>query len=216
MIYEERRIVLKRDALPDYLRLSREEVWPRLAQRGGRVLCLLGGLIGDPAEVLLQITRFPDLTAWERCQRRGADPRGQTVEREEVRLLQAVASRPKEIVPAEDRRATYGYRRFLIRPADLEEFVYCSEEGVWPRIEAQGARILGLWCTLAATDPLELILLTGYHGPAHWERTRGDRPMPRGFDRELWERSRRLRSRRQQLTLRSWVSLMRAIEIETT
>ena len=107
----------------------------------------------------------------------------------------------------------YGYRRFFIRPADLDEFVHCSEDGIWPRIEAQGACILGLWATLAATDPLEVVLLTGYHGPAHWEKTRENPEKPAGIDQQVWETSRKLRARRQQLAIRSWVCLMRAVEV---
>lgn len=213
MIYEERRTSLRRAGLREYLAVLRRDVEPALAQEGGRVTCALSGLIGAPATDLLQITRFPDSGAWERGQSAWASRR-ELVEAEEVRLLRSVASRPKESLPDEDRQAVYGYRKFFISASDLDEFVRCSEEGVWPRIEAQGARILGLWRTAAATDPLEVVLLTGYRGPAHWEATRGSEPMPEGFDSDLWERSRRLGARRNELTLKSWVLLMRALELD--
>jgi hypothetical protein len=75
---------------------------------------------------------------------------------------------------------------------------------VWPRMEAQGACILRRRRTAAATDPQEVVLLTGYHGPGHWEETRGNLPMPEGFDKGLWEQGERLGARRNQLTLKSW------------
>ena len=127
--------------------------------------------------------------------------------------MRSISSRPKEAVPPEDRRTVYGYRRFFVRPADLDEFVHCSQDGIWPRIEAQGACILGLWATLAATDPLEVVLLTGYHGPAHWEETRDNREIPPNIDPQVWETSRELGARRRQLAIRSWVCLMRAVEV---
>ena len=214
MLYEERHTTLKRGRQQYYLRHYRDSLWPKLQGEGGRILCLLTGLIGDPATQLLQITGFRDLASWQAAQDSFSTDRGEYVNSEEVRLLRPVASRPKEYVPREDRRAVYGYRRFFVAPADLPEFVHCSEDGVWPRIEAQGACILGLWATVAATTPLEVVLLTGYHGPAHWEETRADRPMPEGFDEELWERGRSLGARRNELTLRSWVRLMRATDLD--
>ncbi|MCH8897635.1 MAG: hypothetical protein IIC33_05005 [Chloroflexi bacterium] len=161
----------------------------------------------------MQITRFPDWETW--LGRQNSHPLSESglVEKEEVRLLKPVASRPKEQVPPEDRRAVYGYRRQFIRPGDLAEFVHCSENGVWPRIESQGACLLGLWSTLSDTDPLEVILLTGYHGPGHWEETRVTRPKPEDVDPVLWQGDLELRARREQMTLKTWVCLMQAVEV---
>jgi len=214
MLYEERTINLERGALGDYLKWHRGPARDAVHGNGGRVLCLMAGLIGSPATELLQVTGYPGFDAWQDSQSGALTPPEGLVEGEEVRLLRAIASRPKQPFPAEDRRAVYGYRRFLTRTADLDEFAACSGEGVWPRIEAQGACILGLWTTVAATDPREVVLLTGYHGPGHWEATRGDLPMPEGFDKDLWEKGARLGARRNQLTLKSWVKLMRAIELD--
>jgi hypothetical protein len=214
MIYEERFTNLTRGSMGEYARRLREVERTVVHDNGGRVLCLMSGLIGSPANELLQVARYPDYASWQAAQ--AARPGGLEglVESEEVRLLRAIAARPKDVLPPEDRRTVYGFRRFFTRAADLDEFAHCSGEGVWPRIEAQGACILGLWTTIAATDPQEVILLTGYHGPAHWEETRGNLPMPEGFDPELWERGRRLGARRGELTLKSWVKLMTAIELE--
>jgi len=214
VLYEERLTQLNRGAFAEYLRWHRDEHRKALHESGGRVLCFMAGLIGSPATEVLQITHFPGFDSWQKAQAAGFPGRADLVESEDVRLLRAIAARPRDVLPDEDRRAVYGYRRFFTRAADLDEFAYCSGDGVWPRIEAQGARILGLWTTVAVTDPQEVILLTGYHGPGHWEETRGNLPMPAGFDPELWERGQRLGARRNELTLKSWVKLMRAVELD--
>ncbi len=214
MLYEERFTNLKRGALRDYLAWTRGEGRARVSNQGGRAVCLMTGLIGSEATEVLQVTAYPDFDAWQRLQSAPAGPRSELVEHEDVRILRAIAARPKESLPEDDRRAVYGYRRFFIHGADLDEFVHCSGDGVWPRIEAQGACILGLWTTVAATEPREVVLLTGYHGPGHWEETRGNLPMPAGFDKALWDQGQRLGSRRNELTLRSWVKLLRAVELD--
>ncbi len=212
-IYELRQVSLRYGGLAAYVAHAKEQVWPEINKQGARVLCLLNGFIGDPPEEVIQITRFPDLETWSGCQRTGATAEDGLVEKEEVRLLKPIASRPKEHVSPEDRRVVYGFRRQLIRSSDVEEFAHCSENGVWPRIESQGACILGLWSTLADTDPVEVILLTGYHGPGHWEETRVTQPKPDGVDPALWQGDLELRKRREQITLKTWVNLMQAVEI---
>ncbi|MFQ6028402.1 MAG: hypothetical protein ACE5Q6_12990 [Dehalococcoidia bacterium] len=215
-IYEQRQSTLRSGSLPEYIRQVQEEWWPSLNAAGGQVVCLINGLIGQSPEEVIQISRFPDWDTWARSQSYSILPGHDLVEKEEAKLLKSIASRPKSRIPPEDRRAVYGYRRFFIRPADLEEFVHCSEQGIWPRIETQGACILGLWTTAVATDPQEVVLLTGYEGPAHWEETRDSGPLPANFDPGLWENSVRLATRRRELTIKSWVCLMRAIEVAPT
>lgn len=214
MLFEERLTQVTAGSVPEFLRWNRQDHRAVVHENGGRVLCLMSPLIGAPATEILQVTQYPDFDAWQRVQTMPSPKRSALVEGEDVRLLRAIAARPKASLPDQDRRAVYGYRRFFTRSADLEEFAHCSGDGVWPRIEAQGACILGLWTTVAGTDPQEVILLTGYHGPGHWEETRGNLPMPEGFDPELWERGRALGARRGELTLRTWVKLMRAIELD--
>ena len=211
LIYEQRQLTLRKGALEEYVQHVRADVWPRIREQGGSVVCLLSGLIGYPTEEVVQVARFPGLDSWNDFQI--AFPGNTMVEKEEARLLKSISDRPKPHIPPEDRRSVYGYRRFLIHPADLDEFVSLSRDGVWPRVEAQGARILGLWTTLAATDPLEVVLLTGYHGPSHWEATRVTSPRPEEMPHEFWETSARRRERRFEISLTQWVCLMSAIEV---
>jgi hypothetical protein len=138
------------------------------------------------------------------------------IEEEEVRLLRGIASRPTgEAIPMEDRRASFGYRRFFIDRENLGEFVRCSEEGVWPLYHAAGCRVLGLWTPLAATAPMEIILMTGYDGPGHWQETRFFTGKPEGIDEEVWTKGRELGAARGAMMVRSsWVRIFRAHPID--
>lgn len=223
MIYEERRTVLKRGALPEYRQLMLDHLWPLLVARNTPPLCLLSGLIGMPVGATSTFVRYGSLDQWEATQRvleDGADQavvvrealarRRELIAEEEVRLWRACAERPKPELPATDRRAVYGLRRFTIHAQDWPEFVRHSATAIWPRIEAQGACILGLFRDMAATEPLRVTLLTGYHGPGHWEETRGWQQRPEGIPEELWERSRQATAARNAITLDSHVCLMTA------
>lgn len=214
MIYEERFTIVNIARVRDYLDFCHETMCPAMKSAGGQVLCLLTGLIGDLGNAFLQITGFSELDSWRAAQESLTTGRDELVESEEVRLLRTVASRPKAVIPPEDRRPVYSYRRLFITPSDLPEFVRCSEDGVWPLYEAADCRILGLWTPVSATNPLELVLMTGYHGPSHWEETRFYSGRPEGIDEGLWEQGRTLGARRGQLSVRgSWVRLLRAHDI---
>ena len=213
MIFEERRTVVRPDRLDDYILVCRTELWPSVRASGGEVLCLLSGLIGNPQNELVQITSWQSFDAWHETQSAVPGELPDFYQSEEVRVLRAISSRPKAAIPQEDRRPVYGFRRFFIEPQDLDEFVHCSENGIWPRIEAMGACILGMWTTAAATIPREIVLATGYHSPSHWERTRYEGAPPGDVDRTLWDNENALRRRRVEMTLKSWVCLMRAHDV---
>ena len=214
MIYEERSILLQPRALADFAASFDQTIMPTVEAHGGETLCTLSAAIGDPDEEVLQITRYPDYGAWEAAQADRPVLPKELTRTESVRLLKPVANRPKSEIPPEDLMPFYGHRRFFIHPSDLDEFVRHSEDGIWPRIEAQGACILGLWTTVAATSPMEIVLLTGYEGPAHWEETRATKDeSPEGIDPEMWVRSRRAAQERRLLTTKTWVRLMRRVGI---
>jgi hypothetical protein len=222
-IFEQRRVVLNRGAFPAYRRYVHETLWPSLTSAGARPLCLLSGLIGAPNNETYLFTGFTDLAAWQHAQVliAGASPddggfeasygvRQELIAEEQVRLLVDSGVRPKASIAADDRRRVYGMRRFWIRPTDWPEFVRHSAQGVWPRIEAQGACILGLFRDAAVTEPMEAVLLTGYHGPAHWEETRSHGESSAGITAAMSEGSRRALEDRTAMTLRSYVCLMSA------
>lgn len=211
MIYEERTILLAAATLPGFRRYVHQQLWPEQCRAGHRPLCLLSGLIGAPVEEVHLFTGYRDAGAWEQAQS-GSIPAApaQTVIEERVRLWRPSDVRPKTETPPEDQRAVYGMRRFFIRPGDWPDFVRHSAEGIWVRIEQQDARILGLFRDAAATDPLEVTLLTGYHGPAHWQATRATSETPAPATAEAWAQEEPHRGSRQAMTLRTSVSLMRA------
>ena len=213
MIYEERYTTANLAATRDYINFCREKMCPKMKTAGGQVICLLTGLIGDMGNAFLQITGFADLNTWQAAQEGLAADRDNLVESEQIRLLRSVASRPRLEIPPEDRRACYSYRRLFMAPDDLARFVKCSEEGVWPLYEAADCRILGLFTTLAATNPLELVLMTGYNGPGHWENTRINNWGIDGIDKQLWEQGQTALRQRGPLSVRgSWVRLWRALD----
>jgi hypothetical protein len=157
----------------------------------------------------MQVTAFKDIASWQASL--AGYERSPLVESENVRLIMPIAVRPLATIPDEHHRDFFGYRRFYIDPSDLTEVVDMSENGVWPRIEQQDARILGLWKTVGSAYPLEVTLLTGYHSPSHWEATRVWTGRPDNISDEEWESSRRRRDRRAEITRSQWVHLMRNI-----
>jgi hypothetical protein len=212
VIYEERRITLEGRAFQEFMSVCREETWPRLKERGGTPLSLMSGMIGAGANELVQISRFADLDSWSRSAEAYSAARASLVREETAQPLRAISGRPKALLTEDDKRPVYGYRRFYVRYEDIEEFARDSEQGIWVRFEAVNARILGLWTTIARTEPQEIILATGYTGPGHWEATRGPLERPPDFDEEAWQRAGEIGAGRNALTLRSSVNLMRAIE----
>jgi len=210
MIYEERLTLTHAKSADAYLEHVKSNLHPQLNKEGGEPLCLLSGLIGDPANQYLQMTAFEDVQEWEAAQSKIPPPPSDLIESETVRLLRPIASRPKPQIPEEDRRAVYGCRRFQIDPANLADFVDSSQNGIWPRIESQGACILGLWTTIATTQPMDILLLTGYHSPTHWEETRVTSSQQAEVDQGLRAQESPLRDRRVDISQQTWVRLMRA------
>lgn len=212
MIYEERRIRIVPRSLGQFLTVAREETWPRLAEHGGGLLALFGGMIGDPANQLLQVSRFPSFEAWQDGQAAYGPARASHVEHESVRPLRSISGRPKPELPVDDQRPVYGIRTFIVRYEDLDELARRSEDGVWVMFEAVESRILGMWTTLARTEPQEVLLATGYKSVAHWEETRGRIERPAGYDEAAWRQAEELAAGRNALIRSSSVALMRAIE----
>ena len=105
MIYEERLTLTPAKAAEAYLEYVKSDRQPQVRAAGGDPLCLLGGLIGDPANQYLQVSVFEDLSAWEAAQTKVPPAPSDLVEGESIRLLRSIASRPKNPVPQEDRRA---------------------------------------------------------------------------------------------------------------
>ncbi len=65
----------------------------------------------------------------------------------------------------------YTLRTFHVDRKDYAEFVRISEETIWPGIEKQGARALGLFVVVIG-GPERILLMTRYDSLAHWQETR--------------------------------------------
>ena len=214
MIYEERYTITELAATGDYLKLYRETIAPDIKTSGGEPLLLLTGLIGDRGNAVLQISRFPNNSMWQDAQKCYSTGREKLVDSEEVRLLKSIASRPKTLIPPEDKRPVYGYRKLFIHPDNLRKFVEYSEKGVWPLYEACDCPVFGLFSPLWVTNPLEIILMGSYRGPGHWEETRFPAGKPANIDQKIWETGTEMNLKRSALSVRgSWVRLWKAHEI---
>ena len=68
MIYEERTVLVSPGNEAAYADYCNNEYWPSLARHGAVPIALLGGMIGDPHNHFVQMTRFPDLETWSSAQ----------------------------------------------------------------------------------------------------------------------------------------------------
>lgn len=233
MIYEQRRVVIKRHALEAYRALLTDRLWPSLTRQGGHPLVLLSGLVGTPPEETYSFVGYSSLAEWERLQIVGPrlareresiwgdladdlEERCALVQEEQVLLLQPVDDRPSHPVPVDIRRPLYGFRRFQLHSEDWPEFVRSSQT-IWDSWEDRlDSVILGMFRGLAITEPLPVSLMTGYRSPSHWEQTRalfkgGASDRPSDVSEADWANIvRDYRLRNLELPITSHVCLMQA------
>ena len=220
-LYEHRKTTLASGRFPEYRRVMMEQIWGRLDAAGLRPLCFLNVLIGGIPEETHTFIGYPSWDDWQRGQEivtgvgddAGAALRSlrrEIVVDEQVRPMIAFSGCPLSVTPREDRRPTYGLRRWMIDPAQWDHFTHLSENGVWPAMDAIGHRVLGQFRTAALTDPLEVINLAGYHSAGHWHETRSVTDPASGAPEDLRRRFADLLAEREGLVGRSWVQLTNA------
>lgn len=218
-IFEERRLRLKQSSQIDisgikkYLNLFREDLKYKIEENNGKTICVLQGIVGSPTNELLQITRFPDFKTYQQMQNMLDNKGVSLLESKEVRLFKSMTSRPKDPFPIEDKRPIYSDRRFFVRKYDINKFADLSENLIWPLYEAWGCSILGLFTTIVPTEIQEIMMFAGYNSIAHWEETRniGFAARPKIIPQKIWKKGKKAVVNRAELTLRSTVSLMKAI-----
>jgi hypothetical protein len=105
----------------------------------------------------------------------------------------------------------YVLRTWKTKPGTWREFQQLSNEGVWPAMEAAGAKIIGLWTTIIG-DANEVVLVTRYDDLDMWQRTRFIEPAPEGVDEEIWKKGREAAIKRQTLTESTHARVMTASE----
>jgi len=218
-IFEERRVRLKQSSQVDisginkYLSLIREELKPEIEVNNGKIICVLQGIVGSPSNEFVQINRFPDLYTYQQMQNILNNKGASLLQSKETRLFKSITSRPKDPLPIEDHRPIYSDRRFFLRNYDVEKCADLSENLIWPLYEAWGVRVLGLFTTLLTNDIQEVIMFAGYNSIAQWEETRniGFAARPKKISQMIWNEGKKAVIKRAELTLRSTVSLMKAI-----
>ena len=200
------------NSLREYVSYCKSDYFPKLEKAGAKVLCLFQGIIGIPTNVYLQLTLYPDINTYYRIQTQTIRKKAVLIKDEQVKLLKAITSYPKDPFPFEDIRPIYSNRAFFIQKKDIELYADLSFKFVWPLYEAWGCGILGLFSSLTFEYLHEIKLFAGYKSIAHWEQTRnltGSRPDV--IDNKKWEEGRNAVFQRAELTLASNVSLMRQV-----
>ena len=208
MVTEERIITLKKNGVEEFLTLSKSRIWPSLRSTGGKVLCILKGLVGDTTDTLIQLTVFKNFDEWQTSQGAWVIDNDDLVQSQTVRLLRTLATRPNPdiILPPEKRRPMYQYKIDIVSPSNFSEFILCNEEGLWPEIEKEGASVLGMWTPSSTTTPVEIVTVTGYESVSQWEKLHFiDMPMK---ENDIWNRELQLMERLESLTMTRKISLM--------
>lgn len=228
-----RRFWLPPDAVDEFERISREQIWPNAQAAGLRIRALLRAESAHPPptddvpadaamlilftdyadQAHLAMTRAPsdDWRGPERLRRRNLDgiqARQALCYASDLTHLEpsqvgigiphksfgnwepsAAAAMPavaeQQLVDGAAPLADGGLivlRRFWLARRDAAEFERLSVHGVWPAIEAEGARIRALYRAAephpnealgeAAADAIMIVLLTHYTGVDHWRATR--------------------------------------------
>lgn len=217
-IYEERMTTIRQESqmdnnsLQNYISTCKDEKIPDLMQRGARINCILQGIIGTPTNVFLQITKYPSINSYYKIQTELNKNKLDLIENEQVRFLMAITNRPKDPFPIEDHRPIYSNRVFYIDKKDIEKCADLSYNKVWPLYEAWGCSVLGLFSSLSFERFHAIKLFAGYKSITHWEKTRniiGSKPD--NIEENVWEEGKKAVFQRAAFTLKSRVTLMRAI-----
>jgi hypothetical protein len=62
----------------------------------------------------------------------------------------------------------YTIHTFKLEPQNYDKFVHKCEEEIWPALERQGTRALGLWVVVMGGTE-RILLMTQYDSLAHWQ-----------------------------------------------
>ena len=104
MITEERRTILDKESISDYISTCQSTIWPSIRASGGSVLCMLNGMIGSPASHMLQMTSYENTESWQTGQGAWTTDRENLVKEETVRILRPYlpGQRKRSLLKTED------------------------------------------------------------------------------------------------------------------
>ncbi|MQG50648.1 MAG: hypothetical protein FI695_01535 [SAR202 cluster bacterium] len=218
MIFEETKFDIKSNKADLFLDFIKKDYVPNILKNNIKPICLLRGMIGKPASEFILISAYHDINAWEKYTHLPSLMNEKIVYKEN-NLLKPISNNKLMSYENNTLKNIYGYREFIIETKNVNTFVESSEKGIWPRVQSQGGRVLGLWSNITNSSQTRILLLTGYDSVSHWEGTRSANQYGLSFanapeaSKELTETEKLLRKNREDITISTTVNLMQNINL---
>ena len=218
MIFVETQVEAKPNNADILLDFIRKDYVPNIIKNNIKPICLLRGMIGKSANEFILISAYDDINSWER--HTNLPPLvNERMIYEENNLLKPISTNKFMSYENTTLKNIYGYREFIIETKNINAFVKSSEQGVWPRVQSQGGKVLGLWSNITNSSQTRILLLTGYDSVSHWEGTRSANQYGLSFanapeaPKELTKTEKILRKTREDITINTTVYLMQNINL---
>ena len=218
MIFEETKFDIKANNGDLFLDFIKKDYVPNIIKNNIKPICLLRGMIGKSANEFILISAYDDINSWER--HTNLPPLvNERMIYEENNLLKPISTNKFMSYENTTLKNIYGYREFIIETKNINAFVKSSEQGVWPRVQSQGGKVLGLWSNITNSSQTRILLLTGYDSVSHWEGTRSANQYGLSFanapeaPKELTKTEKILRKTREDITINTTVYLMQNINL---
>jgi len=221
MIYLQRLFHIERKDLPEFIKISVEQVWPDNQKRGGWPVGLWQIILGAPERILL-LTHFNNLAHWEQGRYRQdnvtrtggpeTSDRSNLTREFEATVLQPLSKRQPHDQAPESEWGIYSMRSFKVLDDDINRFVGLMENNVWPWYEqGLGIRPIGLWLSIIATD-IRVYQMIRYASLQEWEAIRlaGREPEDNSL-KHVRQTSREAQKELKQITRDTNVKILRPI-----
>ena len=219
MIYTMRTFHVDRKDYAEFVKISQENIWPKIEKEGAKVIGLWVVVMGGPERILL-LTRYDSLAHWEET--RGwsksvlmspAGGRAALVKDTGMIALSAVSKREPTNFYTGDNPGIYTMRTFDVRANDVDRLVDLSENYWWLWAEPQLRHYpIGQFLSTIAPEQNRIYMITRYDDMAHWENTRGPVPEPEDPElRKIWADAYRAVRERRQMVLGTQLKVLRPI-----
>ncbi len=218
MIFVETQLEAKPNNADILLDFIRKDYVPNIVKNNIKPICLLRGMIGKPSNEFILISAYNDINLWE-SHTNSLPLVNEKIIYEKNTLLKPISTNKFMSCENNTLKNIYGYREFLIETKNINTFVESSEQGVWPRVQSQGGKVLGLWANITNSLQKRILLLTGYDSVSHWEGTRSSNQYGLSFanapesSKELTETEKILRKNREDITISTTVNLMQNVNL---
>ena len=218
MIFEETKWKVKPKNDGIFINFIRQNYIPIIIQNHIKPICLLRGMIGKSSNEFILISAYQNISSWE-ANANSSYAYDESILSKENTLLTPISTDKLMSYKSTLLKNIYGYREFIIETKDINTFVESSEQGIWPRVQSQGGKVLGLWSNISNTSQKRILLLTGYDSVSHWEGTRSSSQYGLTFanlpevSQELSETEKILRKNREDITISTTVNLMQNVNL---